>query len=191
LKKTPTRQKIEIQHKALIFMASMIAKAFLMATVSSHVFCGSIDPVVLFTQCGPNAAFMGGSVAAVALMGIVFGHYIVRLKTFNDIFPQVMKTDFIVTAMYLGVAFLAPDTVAARVMIWLFGMWIIGMVLAPFSKERTLFKKITEYGGIAALGGFLAMLVIPLPELQVYDSSSGVGMIFSSILATFGGGRIK
>jgi hypothetical protein len=172
-------------------MASMIAKAFLMATVSSHVFCGSIDPVVLFTQCGPNAAFMGGSVAAVALMGIVFGHYIVRLKTFNDIFPQVMKTDFIVTAMYLGVAFLAPDTVAARVMIWLFGMWIIGMVLAPFSKERTVFKKITEYGGIAALGGFLAMQVIPLPELQVYDSSSGLGMIFSSILATFGGGRIK
>lgn len=191
MKKTPTRQKIEIQHKALIFMASMIAKAFLMATVSSHVFCGSIDPVVLFTQCGPNAAFIGGSVGAVALMGIVFGHYIIRLNTFNDIFPQVMKTDFIVTAMYLGVAFLAPDTIAARVMIWLFGMWIIGMVLAPFSKEKTVFKKITEYGGIAGLGGFLAMQVIPLPELQVYDSSSGLGMIFSSILATFGGGRIK
>ena len=191
MKKTSTRQKIELKHKALIFMASMIAKAFLMAVVSSHVFCGSIDPAVVFMQCGANAAFMGGSVAAVALMGIVFGHYIVRLKSFNDIFPQVMKTDFIVTAMYLGVAFIAPDTIATRVMIWLFGMWIIGMVLAPFNKERTLFKKITEYGSIAALGGFLALQIIPLPVLEGYDSSSTLGMILSSILATFGGGRTK
>jgi hypothetical protein len=191
LKKTSNRQKIEIQHKALVFMASMIAKAFLMAAVSSYVFCGSIDPTVVFMQCGANAAFMGGSVAAVALMGIVFGHYIVRLKSFNDIFAQVMKVDFIVTAMYLGIAFIAPDTIATRVMIWLFGMWIIGMVLAPFSKERTLFKKITEYGSIAALGGFLALQVIPVPVLEGYDSSSTLGMILSSILATFGGGRTR
>jgi len=191
LKKTSPRQRIELQHKALVFMASMIAKTFLMAMVSSHVFCGSIDPTVVFMQCGANAAFMGGSVAAVALMGIVFGHYIVRLKSFNDIFPQVMKTDFIVTAMYLGVAFIAPESIATRVMIWLLGMWIIGMVLAPFSKERTLFKKVTEYGSIAALGGFIAMQVIPIPVLEGYDSSSGLGMILSSILATFGGGRSK
>jgi hypothetical protein len=172
-------------------MASMIAKAFLMAMVSSQVFCGSIDPSIVFMQCGANAAFIGGSVAAVALMGVVFGHYIVRLKSFNDIFARVMKVDFIVTAMYLGVAFIAPESIATRVMIWLLGMWIIGMVLAPFSKERSLFKKITEYGSIAALGGFIAIHIIPIPALEGYDSSSGLGMILSSILAAFGGGRTK
>jgi hypothetical protein len=191
LKKTSPRQKIELKHKALVFMASMIAKAFLMAIVSSHVFCGSIEPTFVFMQCGANAAFMGGSVAAVALMGIVFGHYIIRLKSFNNIFPQVMKTDFIVTAMYLGVGFISPESIATRVMIWLLGMWIIGMVLAPFSKERTVFKKITEYGSIAALGGFIALQVLPIPALEGYDESSGLGMILSSILATFGGGRTK
>ena len=171
----------------------MIAKAFLMAVVSSQVFCGSISPVVIFTQCGANAAFMGGSVAAVALMGIVFGYYIVRLKSFGDIFAQVMKADFIVTAMYLGVAFTAPDTIASRVMLWLFGMWIIGMLLAPFSKEKTLFKKITEYGSIAALGAFLALQIVPLPisTPEGVDSSSTLGMILSSVLAAFGGGRVK
>lgn len=167
----------------------MIAKAFLMAVVSSQVFCGSINPIVVFMQCGANAAFMGGSVAAVALMGIVFGYYIIRLKSFNDIFSKVMKTDFIVTAMYLGVAFTSPDAIATKVMIWLFGMWIIGMVLAPFSKEKTTFKKVTEYGSIAALGGFLALHIIPIPALEVYDSSSTLGMILSSILASFGAGR--
>lgn len=170
-------------------MASVIAKAFLMAVVSSQVFCGSISPVDVFTNCGPNAAFMGGSVAAVALMGIVFGYYIIRLKSFDDIFARVMKADFIVTAMYLGVAFVAPEEIAARVMIWLFGMWIIGMMLAPFSKERTLFKKVTEYGSIAALGGFLALHIIPIAALDGYESSSTLGMILSSILAAFGSGR--
>jgi hypothetical protein len=189
LKKSTSRQRIELRHKALIFMASMIAKAFLMAVVSSQVFCGSINPVVVFTQCGANAGFMGGSVAAVALMGIVFGYYIVRLKSFNDIFARLMKTDFIITAMYLGVAFTSPESIASRVMIWLFGMWIIGMVLAPFSKEKTTFKKVTEYGSIAALGGFLALHIIPIPALEGYDSSSTLGTILSSILATFGAGR--
>jgi hypothetical protein len=191
MRKSTPRQKIELKHKALIFMASMIAKAFLMAMVSSQVFCGSIDPRIIFIQCGANAAFMGGSVAAVALMGIIFGYYIVRLKSFNDIFARVMKADFIVTAMYLGVAFTAPEAIASRVMIWLFGMWIIGMVLAPFSKERTLFKKVTEYGSIAALGGFLALQIIPIPALEVHDSSSTLGMVLSSILAAFGSGRSR
>jgi hypothetical protein len=102
-----------------------------------------------------------------------------------------MKADFIVTAMYLGVAFIAPESIATRVMIWLLGMWIIGMVLAPFSKEKTLFKKVTEYGSIAALGGFLALQIIPIPVLEGYDSSSGLGTILSSILASFGAGRGK
>jgi hypothetical protein len=191
LKKTSPRQRIELKHKALVFMASMIAKAFLMAMVSSQVFCGSIDPTVVFMQCGANAAFMGGSVVAVALMGIVFGNYIIRLRSFNDIFAQVMKVDFIVTAMYIGVAFIAPESIATRVMMWLLGFWIIGMVLAPFSKERNMFKKLTEYGSIAALAGFIALQVVPIPDLQVYDTSSGLGMILSSILASFGGGRTR
>ena len=42
-----------------------------------------------------------------------------------------------------------------------------------------------------ALGGFLALQVIPVPAFEGYDSSSTLGMILSSILATFGGGRIK
>ncbi len=193
MKKNTSRQRIELKHKALVFMASMIAKAFLMAVVSSQVFCGSINPIVVFMQCGADAAFMGASVAAVALMGIVFGYYIIRLKSFNDIFPRVMKTDFIVTAMYLGIAFTSPEAIATRVMIWLFGMWVIGMVLAPFSKERTLFKKVTEYGSIAALGGFLALQVfpIPIPAVQIHDSSSTLGMVLSSILASFGAGRSR
>jgi len=169
----------------------MIAKSFLMAVVSSQVFCGSINPIIVFTQCGTNAAFMGGSVAAVVLMGIVFGYHIVRLKTFNDIFPKVMKTDFLITAMYLGVAFTSPEAIASKVMIWLFGLWIIGIMLAPFSKERSFFKKVTEYGSIAALGGFLALHVISIPVIQGYDNSSTFGMILSSILAAFGAGRGK
>ena len=193
LKKSISRQRVELKHKALVFMASMIAKAFLMAAVSSQVFCGTINPALVFMQCGPNAAFMGASVAAVALMGIVFGYYIIRLKSFDDIFARVMKADFLVTGMYLGVAFMSPESIATRVMIWLFGMWIIGMVLAPFSKERTLFKKVTEYGSIAALGGFLALqiLPIPIPAVQIHDSSSTLGMVLSSVLASFGAGRSR
>ena len=63
-----------------------------------------------------------------------------------------MKADFIVTAMYFGAAFIAPAMISGRVMIWLFGIWILGILLAPFDKERTLLKKITEYGAIIALG---------------------------------------
>jgi hypothetical protein len=54
-------------------------------------------------------------------MGTVFGYYIIRLKTFNDIFPKIMKTDFIVTAMYFGGTFTAPSLIASKVMVGLFG----------------------------------------------------------------------
>jgi hypothetical protein len=37
-------------------------------------------------------------------------------------------------------------------MIWLFGVWILGMLLAPFNKEQTILKKVTEYGAMVALG---------------------------------------
>ena len=114
---------MEKGHKALIFAASMIAKTFLMTTVATHAFCGSINPGSLFS-CGTNAANVDGSAAAVALMGIIFGRYIVRLKSFNKVFANMMKADLIVTGLYLTVAFTAPQLVATNVIIWLFGTWI-------------------------------------------------------------------
>ena len=89
--------------------------------------------------------------AAIAVMGSVFGYYVVRLKSFDSIFAKDIKADFIVTTMYFGAAFISPATVSGKVMIWLVGIWILGMLLAPFDKERTLLKKITEYGSILHL----------------------------------------
>jgi hypothetical protein len=179
---------MEKSHKALIFTASMIAKTFLMATVATHVFCGSINPGSLFS-CGTYAAYVGGSAAAVALMGIIFGRYIVRLKSFNQVFANMMKADLIVTGMYLAVAFTAPELVATKVTIWLLGTWILGMLLAPFNSERTLLKKITEYGSIAALGAFFGLHFIP--QFSDLSSAYTAGTIGSSILSVFGGGRAK
>ncbi|MEW5839863.1 hypothetical protein [Nitrososphaera sp.] len=185
---SPRTRPIEADHKALIFAASMIAKTFLMATVATQVFCGNVNPGTLFT-CGPDAAYVGGSAAAIALMGIVFGRYVVRIKSFNKVFANMMKADLIVTGMYLAVAFTAPQLVATRVMIWLFGTWIFGMMLAPFNSERTTLKKITEYGSIAGLGAFFALHFVPgFAELQ---NAYTAGMIGTSILSVFGGGRVK
>jgi hypothetical protein len=72
-------------------------------------------------------------------------------------------------------------------MIWLFGVWILGMLLAPFDKERTILKKITEYGALVALGTLLTAHFIPF--LQEFESSYTIGMIVSSVLSLFGGGR--
>jgi hypothetical protein len=48
-------------------------------------------------------AYVGGSVAAVAIMGIIFGYYVVHLKSFDRIFARMMmKADFIVTAMFFA-----------------------------------------------------------------------------------------
>lgn len=88
-----------------------------------------------------------------------------------------MKADFIVTAMYFGAAFISPLTVSNKVMIWLFGIWILGILLAPFDKERTLLKKIIEYGF--------------LPRFEDFQQSSTLGMLVSSILSIFGSGRQK
>lgn len=101
---------LERQHKALLIVASVIIKTALMVIVATHVMCGSADPRALFT-CGENAAYVGGSAAAVALMGFIFGHYIVRLKSFNSIFARLMGADFMVTVMYFAVAFIDRKSV--------------------------------------------------------------------------------
>ena len=158
-----------------------------MSIVSSYVFCGSINPSVLFFHCINNIAYVAGSVAGVAIIGTVFGYYIIKLKSFDSVFPNLMMADFIVTAMYFGAAFSAPSIIASKVMIWLFGVWILGMLLAPFDKERTILKKITEYGALVALGTLLTAHFIPF--LQEFESSYTIGMMVSSVLSLFGGGR--
>ena len=69
--------------------------------------------------------------------------------------------------MYFGAFFTAPSIIASKVMIWLFGVWILGMLLAPFNKERTILKKVTEYGAMVALGALLTAHFIPI--IQGYD----------------------
>ena len=67
--------KLERSHKSSLLLASVVVKTFLMAIVSSYVFCG-INPYVLFFDCVKNVPFVGGSIAAVAIMGALFGYYI-------------------------------------------------------------------------------------------------------------------
>ncbi|MEM2140443.1 MAG: hypothetical protein QXJ74_00800 [Nitrososphaera sp.] len=177
---------LERQHKALLIVASVVIKTVLMVIVATHVMCGSADPRALFA-CGENAAYVGGSAAAVALMGFIFGHYIVRLKSFDAIFGRMMGADFMVTVMYFAVAFIAPDLVAEKTMIWLFGTWILGMLLAPVNSQKTFLKKLSQYGGTAALGAFFSLHFIP--EFAQLGSAYTAGMMVSSILAVFGGGR--
>lgn len=79
--------------------------------------------------------------------------------------------------------------IAGKFMIWLFGIWVLGMLLAPFNKEMTLLKKVTEYGSLAALGALLTAHFIP--AFQEYGSSYTLGMMVSSVLSMFGAGRTK
>lgn len=180
---------MELSHRALLLTASVIVKSFLMAIVSSQVFCGGIEPSTLFLQCGPNVAYVAGSTAAVAVMGAMFGYYIVRLKSFEQIFVRMMKADFIMTAMYFGVAFSSPAIIAPKVMVWLFGMWILGMLLAPFNRDRTLLKQVAEYGSLVALGALLSLHFIP--AFQEMSSSYTLGMMVSSVTGMFGSGRAR
>jgi hypothetical protein len=101
----------------------------------------------------------------------------------------MMKADFIITAMYFAVAFSAPSMIAGKVMIWLFGMWVLGMLLAPFNREMTILKKVTEYGSLVALGALLTAHFIP--AFQEFGSSYTLGMMVSSVLGMFGAGRVK
>jgi hypothetical protein len=101
----------------------------------------------------------------------------------------MMKADFIITAMYFGVAFSAPEMVAGKVMIWLFGMWILGMLLAPFNRDRKILKQVAEYGSLVALGALLTVHFIP--AFQEFGSSTTLGMMVSSVMGLFGSGRAK
>jgi hypothetical protein len=86
--------KLDRSHKALLLLASVVVKSFLMSIVSSYVFCGSINPYVLFFHCINNVPFVGVSIAAVALIGVFFGYYITKLKPFDSIFPNLMMGGF-------------------------------------------------------------------------------------------------
>lgn len=105
-----------------------------MAIVSSYVYCGSTNHNVLFFRCIENVPFVGGSIAAVAIIGILFGYYVSKLRSFDSIFPNLMMGDFIVTAMYFAASFSATAAIASKVMIWLYGIWIFGILLAPFDE---------------------------------------------------------
>ncbi|HJR85836.1 MAG TPA: hypothetical protein VJ772_10785 [Nitrososphaeraceae archaeon] len=127
------------------------------------------------------------ALAAVVVIGTLFGYYVLKLKSFDSIFPNLMIGDFIITAMYFGASFSSTSGIASKVMIWLFGIWILGMLIAPFNKERTTLKKVAEYGAIIALGTLLTAHFIPF--LQEYQSSYTVSMIVTSVLSLFGAGR--
>jgi hypothetical protein len=189
LVKSSPAENIELSHRALLMTASIIVKTFLMAIVSTQIFCGGIDPNSLFVHCGTNVVYVGGSTAAVAISGALFGYYIIRIAAFKKIFPRMMKADFVITAMYFAVAFSAPALIAGKIMIWLFGTWILGMLLSPFNSERTTVKKITEYGSLIALGALLTAHFVPIANQ--FSSSYTLGMMVSSITGIFGAGREK
>ena len=81
---------LEPQHKALLFIANIAVKSFLMAIVSSYIFCKSIDPNILFFHCSMNIVYVGVSIGAIIVMGTIFGYYIIRMKTFDNIFANMV-----------------------------------------------------------------------------------------------------
>ena len=58
---------LETQHKALLFIASIAVKSFLMAMISSYIFCKSIDPNILFLHCSMNIVYVGITIGALIL----------------------------------------------------------------------------------------------------------------------------
>jgi hypothetical protein len=56
-------------------------------------------------------------------------------------------------------------------------------------KERTILKKITQYGALVALGILLTAHFIP--NLQEFQSSYISGIMVTSVLSLFGAGRVK
>ena len=178
---------LEKQHKALLFVASIAVKSFLVAVTTSYIFCKSFDPNILFFHCSMNIVYVGISIGAIIVMGTVFGYFIIRIKSFDDIFANIMKSDYIVTTMYFSMGFLAPALIYTTIIIWLFGIWILGMLLAPFNKEKTILKK-TQYGSLVAVGILLVASLIP--QLQEYGQPFALGVIISSLMSIFGSGRI-
>lgn len=100
-----------------------------------------------------------------------------------------MKSDCIVTTMYFSMGILAPVLMSTTLIIWLFGIWILGMLLAPFNKEQTILKKITQYGSLVAVG--ILLVVSLIPQLQEYGQPFALGVIISSLMSIFGSGRIQ
>ena len=96
---------LETQHKALLFVASIAIKSFLMAMISSYIFCKSIDPNILFFHCSMNIVYVGISIGAIIVMGTIFEYYIIRIKTFDNIFANMMKSDYIIPTMYFSKGF--------------------------------------------------------------------------------------
>lgn len=178
--------KIEGSHKALLLAASIIIKSFTMVMATSYVFCNTIEPSAFLLQNCSNYGYIAVSLGAVIALGSGFGFFIIKINSFNSIFPRIMKTDFLITAMYFSMMFIEPSNVADKVMIWLFGLWIFGMLSAPFNKERTLLKKIAEYGGLISLGILLSINLIVEENL---GNSLTVSMMISSIMSIFGAGR--
>ena len=82
---------LEPQHKALLFVANIAVKSFLMAIVSNYIFCKSIDPNILFFHCSMNIVYVGISIGAIIVMGTIFGYYIIRIKTFDNIYHITIK----------------------------------------------------------------------------------------------------
>ena len=78
---------LETQHKALLFIASIAVKSFIMAMISSYIFCKSII-VISFFHCSMNIVYVGISIGAIIVMGTIFGYYIIRIKSFNNIFAD-------------------------------------------------------------------------------------------------------
>ena len=180
---------LEKQHKALLFVASIAVKSFLMVVTTSYIFCKSLDPNILFFHCSMNIVYVGISIGAIIVIGTVFGYFIIRIKSFDDIFVNMMKSDYIVTTMYFSMGFLAPAMMSTMIIVWLFGIWILGMLLAPFNKEKTILKKVTQYGSLVTVGILLVASLIP--QLQEYGQPFALGAIISSLMSIFGSGRIQ
>ena len=41
-----------------------------------------------------NIVYVGISIGAIIVMGTIFGYYIIRIKTFDNIFAKMMKSDY-------------------------------------------------------------------------------------------------
>ena len=58
-----------------------------------------------------------------------------------------------------------------------------------FNKEKTILKKVTQYGSLIAVGTLLFASLIP--QLQEYGQSFALGAIISSLMSIFGSGRMQ
>lgn len=52
-----------------------------------------------------NIVYVGISIGAIIVMGTIFEYYIIRIKTFDNIFANMMKSDYIIPTMYFSKGF--------------------------------------------------------------------------------------